>query len=95
MLDSSREPDGRVSAPEILLPPEKREAIRARALAQAPRWYNPYVHLAIPSIFALGVIGVDSAVAIPPPLTTRQSDSLNDDWTDRYLRERQSDRQPD
>jgi LPS sulfotransferase NodH len=43
----------------------------------------------------LEFLGVDSSVAIPQPLTTRQSDSLNDEWTDRYLRERRSDRQHD
>jgi LPS sulfotransferase NodH len=43
----------------------------------------------------LEFLGVDGSVAIPQPLTTRQSDGLNDDWTDRYVRERQSDRQPD
>ena len=40
-------------------------------------------------------LGVDTSVAIPPPLTTRQSDSLNEEWIDRYLRERQSDRAAD
>jgi LPS sulfotransferase NodH len=40
-------------------------------------------------------LGVDTSVAVPPPLTTRQSDSLNDEWTDRYLRDRQSGRAAD
>ena len=43
----------------------------------------------------LEFLGVDSSVPVPPPLTTRQSDSLNDEWTARYLRDRQSDRQSD
>lgn len=41
---------------EILLPPEKRDAVRRRVLAKAPRWYNPWVHLAVPSAFAIAII---------------------------------------
>jgi hypothetical protein len=43
---------------EVLLPAEKRDEVRARVLAKAPRWYNPWVHLALPSTFAIAVIGV-------------------------------------
>lgn len=35
---------------------ERRDALRARVLANAPSWYNPWVHLALPSVFGLGVI---------------------------------------
>ena len=42
---------------ERLLPPPERERLRADLLARAPRWYDPIAHLAVPSVFALGVIG--------------------------------------
>jgi fatty acid hydroxylase family protein len=38
------------------LPGDRRDAIRARALAEAPRWYNPWVHLAFPSLVGIGLI---------------------------------------
>lgn len=41
---------------EVILPPEKRNEIRARVLARSPRWYSPGAHLIVPSVFALGVI---------------------------------------
>src|SRR5713226_10573072 len=41
---------------ESYLALEKRDEMRARALAKASSWYNPYLHLAIPSAFAIGVI---------------------------------------
>jgi hypothetical protein len=41
---------------EVLLPLAERERIRADVLARAPSWYNPWVHLAVPSFFGLGVI---------------------------------------
>jgi len=43
---------------EEILPPDKREALRAAVLAKAPRWYNPWVHLALPSTFSIAVIVV-------------------------------------
>src|SRR5882762_10069037 len=47
---------------EEYLPLEKRDAIRNRVLARIPGWYNPYLHLAIPSAFGLGVIAVAIAM---------------------------------
>ncbi|MGH7898933.1 MAG: sterol desaturase family protein [Candidatus Binatia bacterium] len=41
---------------EVLLPLEKRDKLRAQVLAEAPRWYNPWVHLAVPSLFGIGII---------------------------------------
>lgn len=41
---------------EVLLPLEKRDEVRRRVLAEAPRWYNPWVHVAIPSIFGFATI---------------------------------------
>ncbi len=41
---------------EVLLPPEKRDEVRRRVLAAAPRWYNPWVHVTLPSTFGIGVI---------------------------------------
>jgi hypothetical protein len=43
---------------DVLLPPEQRNALRAEVLARAPSWYNPWVHLAVPSCFGLGIIAV-------------------------------------
>src|SRR5437588_12757779 len=43
---------------EVILPLERRDEIRARVLAKAPGWYNPYLHLAMPSAFAIVVIAV-------------------------------------
>ena len=43
---------------EVLLPPEKRDRIRTQVLAEAPRWYNPWVHLAVPSVFGFTIIAV-------------------------------------
>jgi hypothetical protein len=40
---------------EVLLPPQKRDEVRRRVLAEAPRWYNPWVHLAVPSVFGIGI----------------------------------------
>jgi hypothetical protein len=42
----------------MLLPPEKRDELRAKVLAKAPSWYNPWVHLAVPSTFGFAVIVV-------------------------------------
>src|SRR5437868_12004645 len=38
------------------LPPERREAARAKALAETPSWYNPWAHLAFPSLVGIGMI---------------------------------------
>ncbi len=38
------------------LPPDRREAVRAKALAETPSWYNPWAHLAFPSLVGIGMI---------------------------------------
>ena len=38
------------------LSPERRDALRARAVAEIPSWYRPWLHLAFPSLVGLGVI---------------------------------------
>jgi hypothetical protein len=43
---------------EELLPVEKRDALRAEVLAAAPAWYNPWVHVTLPSAFSLTVIAI-------------------------------------
>jgi hypothetical protein len=35
---------------------ERREAVRREVLARIPRWYNPFVHLAFPSLVGIGII---------------------------------------
>lgn len=34
----------------------ERESLRESLIRETPSWYNPYVHLAIPSLFGLGII---------------------------------------
>jgi hypothetical protein len=34
----------------------EREGLRQRLVGETPAWYNPYVHLAVPSLFGLGII---------------------------------------
>jgi hypothetical protein len=38
------------------LAPDRREAARTKALAVIPRWYNPWIHLAVPSCVGLGLV---------------------------------------
>ena len=49
-------PIGRAEPYTRTLPPDRREGIRARALAETPRWYNPWAHLAFPSLVGIGLI---------------------------------------
>ncbi len=35
---------------------EKRDALRARLVAETPGWYNPWLHLAVPSTFGIAII---------------------------------------
>ncbi len=37
---------------------EAREALRQRLIGETPRWYNPWLHLALPSAFGLGVVAL-------------------------------------
>jgi sterol desaturase/sphingolipid hydroxylase (fatty acid hydroxylase superfamily) len=39
-------------------PAPDRDELRRRAIAAQPRWYNPWAHLAFPSIFGLTAIGI-------------------------------------
>jgi len=41
---------------EVTQPLGRRDLVRARALAEAPRFYDPWVHLAFPSLVGLGLI---------------------------------------
>src|SRR2546430_16174063 len=36
----------------------RRDELRARLVAEIPRWYSPWLHLAFPSLVGLGVIAV-------------------------------------
>ena len=40
---------------EEVLPREERERRRREALAKTPRWYVPWMHVAMPGLFGLGV----------------------------------------
>jgi len=51
---------------EVLLPPEKRDEIRRAVLAEAPSWYNPWVHVAVPSMFGIGIIAAALALLEHP-----------------------------
>jgi hypothetical protein len=43
---------------ETMLPPERREALRAKLVAETPRWYVPAVHMLVPSLCGIVMIGV-------------------------------------
>ena len=47
---------------EATQPLSRRDALRAAVLARTPWWYNPWVHLAFPSLVGLGMIGVSTAL---------------------------------
>jgi hypothetical protein len=55
---------------EEIWPKEKRDALRAQAMAERGSFYSPWVHLAVPSVFALTAIGC--AVALIHDLTLGQ-----------------------
>ena len=40
---------------EEVLPREERERLRREALGKTPRWYVPWMHVAMPGLFGLGV----------------------------------------
>jgi len=44
-----REPLGRLTL-------SRRDELRARLVGEIPRWYNPWLHLAVPSLIGIGVI---------------------------------------
>ncbi len=41
---------------EVTQPPNRREQMRAQAVAAIPSWYNPWGHLAFPSLVGIGLI---------------------------------------
>ena len=43
---------------EVTLPLSKRDRLRGEVLERTPTWYNPWVHLAFPSLFGLTLIGI-------------------------------------
>jgi hypothetical protein len=43
---------------EVTQPRSKRDRLRAEVLERTPAWYNPWVHLAFPSLFGLGLIAL-------------------------------------
>ena len=43
---------------ETTQPLSQRDRVRAKALGEAPRWYNPWVHLGFPSLFGITAIVV-------------------------------------
>ena len=43
---------------EITQPVARRDALRAKAIAEMPWWYNPWAHLAFPSAVGLGAIAL-------------------------------------
>ena len=47
---------------EVTQPLSRRDRVRAEAVAQIPWWYNPWGHLAFPSLVGLGLIA--GAVAL-------------------------------
>jgi hypothetical protein len=47
---------------EVTQPATHRERVRAEANAQAPRGYNPWVHLAFPSLVGAGLVGTSLAL---------------------------------
>jgi hypothetical protein len=46
------------------LPDPEREALRLKLIEGIPRWYNPWAHLAVPSLFGLGVMAVCVALLV-------------------------------
>jgi hypothetical protein len=64
--EADRTGAGRSQPLQEVLPPEKRDELRARVLAEAPRGYNPWVHFAVPSLFGLAVIAVSSSLLRDP-----------------------------
>lgn len=49
------------------LPDDKREALRARLIAQAPAWYRPWLHLFVPGLIGLSAV-VFAIVMVEHPL---------------------------
>ncbi len=55
---------------EVTQPASRREQLRARAVAEIPRWYSPWGHLAFPSLVGIGMIAV--AVSLLDRPTARE-----------------------
>jgi len=55
----AREAEARVTEIEggrHMLSLEEREAVRARVMARVPSWYNPLIHLLVPSLSGIGLV---------------------------------------
>jgi hypothetical protein len=54
---------------EVTQPLSRRDRLRAEVLERTPRWYNPWVHLAFPSLVGIGLILASAAtLRHPTPL---------------------------
>jgi hypothetical protein len=53
---------------EVTQPRARRDTLRAEVLGRTPWWYNPWVHLAFPSIVGLGMIAASIAILRAPTL---------------------------
>jgi hypothetical protein len=51
---------------EVTQPLRARDRVRAAAIAKTPRWYNPWGHLAFPSVVGLGLIAASVALLRDP-----------------------------
>ena len=51
---------------EVTQPLARRDAVRAEVLARIPRWYNPWAHLAFPSLVGIGMIAASVHVLRNP-----------------------------
>jgi hypothetical protein len=51
---------------EVTQPPNRRERVRAEAVAAIPSWYSPWGHLAFPSLVGLGLIACAAALLERP-----------------------------
>jgi hypothetical protein len=73
---------------EVTQPPTRREQVRARAVAEIPRWYRPWGHLAFPSVVGLGLIAASIALLDhPTPLELLVVPLVLDDMAMRATRE--------
>ena len=47
-----------MAEPLTRLPPERRDALRARLMAELPAWYSPWTHLLFPSLVGLATVSL-------------------------------------
>lgn len=43
---------------ETVLPPERRAALRDKLVGETPGWYVPWVHMLVPSMVGIGMMGI-------------------------------------